>query len=132
MPVIFTTTEEFDIWLSGDGEEALNRHSPDGWSNQPPAEIPGWLIVTAWFSGIAIFGAIRLAGALAKFIMPGRDPGGIIVTILIGIAGALIGGYISTRMGYGAADGIDLRSILIAVGGAIILLFFFRLIRRGA
>jgi uncharacterized membrane protein YeaQ/YmgE (transglycosylase-associated protein family) len=39
-----------------------------------------------------------IAGALAKFIMPGRDPGGIIVTILIGIAGALIGGYISTRM----------------------------------
>jgi len=62
----------------------------------------------------------------------GRDPGGIIVTILIGIAGALIGGYISTRMGYGAVDGIDLRSILIAVGGAIILLFLFRLIRRGA
>src|SRR6266404_5234957 len=57
---------------------------------------------------------------------------GIIVTILIGIAGALIGGYISTRMGYGAVDGIDLRSILIAVGGAIILLFLFRLIRRGA
>lgn len=73
-----------------------------------------------------------IAGALAKFIMPGRDPGGIIVTILIGIAGALIGGYISTRMGYGAVDGIDLRSILIAVGGAIILLFLFRLIRRGA
>ena len=73
-----------------------------------------------------------IAGALAKFIMPGRDPGGIFVTILIGIAGALIGGYISTRMGYGAVDGIDLRSILIAVGGAIILLFLFRLIRRGA
>ncbi len=73
-----------------------------------------------------------IAGALAKFIMPGRDPGGIIVTILIGIVGALIGGYISTRMGYGAVDGIDLRSILIAVGGAIILLFLFRLIRRGA
>ena len=54
------------------------------------------------------------------------------MTILIGIVGALIGGYISTRMGYGAVDGIDLRSILIAVGGAIILLFLFRLIRRGA
>jgi uncharacterized membrane protein YeaQ/YmgE (transglycosylase-associated protein family) len=73
-----------------------------------------------------------IAGALAKFIMPGRDPGGIIVTILIGIAGALIGGYISTRLGYGAVDGFDLRSILIAVGGAIILLFVFRLIRRVA
>jgi uncharacterized membrane protein YeaQ/YmgE (transglycosylase-associated protein family) len=40
-----------------------------------------------------------IAGALAKFIVPGRDPGGIIVTILIGSAGALIGGYISTRVG---------------------------------
>jgi hypothetical protein len=36
MPVIFTTMEEFDIWLSGDGEEALNGHSPDGWSIQSP------------------------------------------------------------------------------------------------
>jgi uncharacterized membrane protein YeaQ/YmgE (transglycosylase-associated protein family) len=73
-----------------------------------------------------------IAGALAKFIMPGRDPGGIIVTILIGIAGALIGGFISTKLGYGVVDGLDIRSILIAVGGAIILLFLFRLIRRGA
>ena len=72
-----------------------------------------------------------VAGALAKFIMPGRDPGGIIVTILIGIAGALIGGYISTRPGYGAVDGFDIRSIVIAVGGAIILLIIFRLVRRG-
>jgi len=71
-----------------------------------------------------------IAGALAKFIMPGRDPGGIVVTILIGIAGALIGGFISTRLGYAAVDGIDLRSILIAVGGAVILLFLFRLVRR--
>jgi uncharacterized membrane protein YeaQ/YmgE (transglycosylase-associated protein family) len=72
-----------------------------------------------------------IAGALAKFIMPGRDPGGIIVTILIGIAGAIIGGYISTRLGYGAVDRFDVRNILIAVGGAIILLFVLRLIRRG-
>jgi uncharacterized membrane protein YeaQ/YmgE (transglycosylase-associated protein family) len=73
-----------------------------------------------------------IAGALAKFIVPGRDPGGIIVTILIGSAGALIGGYISTRVGSGAVDGIDLRSIVIAVGGAIILLLILRVIRRGA
>ena len=47
-----------------------------------------------------------IAGVLAKFIMPGRDPGGIIVTILIGIAGALVGGFISTKLGYGAVDGL--------------------------
>ena len=71
-----------------------------------------------------------IAGALAKFIMPGRDPGGIIVTILIGVAGALIGGYLSTRLGYGAVDGLDIRSIVIAVAGALILLILFRFIRR--
>ncbi len=73
-----------------------------------------------------------IAGALAKFIMPGRDPGGIIVTILIGIAGALIGGFLSTKLGYGAVDGLDIRSIVIAVVGAIIPLILFRVIRRGA
>jgi uncharacterized membrane protein YeaQ/YmgE (transglycosylase-associated protein family) len=73
-----------------------------------------------------------VAGALAKFIMPGRDPGGLIVTILIGIAGALIGGFISTKLGWGAVDGFDLRSIAIAVGGAVLLLFVFRLIRRAS
>ena len=73
-----------------------------------------------------------VAGALAKFIMPGRDPGGIIVTILIGIAGALIGGFISTKLGYGSVDGFDLRSIVIAVLGAILLLFVFRVLRRAA
>ena len=73
-----------------------------------------------------------VAGALAKFIMPGRDPGGIIVTILIGIAGALIGGFISAKLGYGSVDGFDLRSIVIAVLGAILLLFIFRVVRRAA
>jgi uncharacterized membrane protein YeaQ/YmgE (transglycosylase-associated protein family) len=73
-----------------------------------------------------------VAGALAKFIMPGRDPGGFIVTILIGIAGALVGGFISTKLGYGAVDGFDIRSIVIAVLGAILLLIIFRMIRRNA
>jgi len=72
-----------------------------------------------------------VAGALAKFIMPGRDPGGIIVTILIGIAGALGGGFISTKLGYGSVDGFDIRSIIIAVLGAIVLLITFRMVRRG-
>jgi uncharacterized membrane protein YeaQ/YmgE (transglycosylase-associated protein family) len=71
-----------------------------------------------------------IAGALAKLIMPGRDPGGIIVTILIGIAGALVGGYISARLGYGGVDRLDFHSLLIAVGGAIVLLIFLRVLRR--
>ncbi len=71
-----------------------------------------------------------IAGALAKFIMPGRDPGGIIVTILIGIPGRLGGGFIGTKLGYGAVGVFDIRSIVIAVLGAILLLIIFRMIRR--
>ena len=83
--------------------------------------------------GIIVWIVLGLvAGVLAKFIMPGRDPGGLVVTILIGIAGALVGGFISTKLGYGAVDGFDLRSIVIAVLGAILLLIIFRMLRRNA
>jgi uncharacterized membrane protein YeaQ/YmgE (transglycosylase-associated protein family) len=71
-----------------------------------------------------------IAGIVAKLIMPGRDPGGIIVTILLGIAGAITGGFISSRIGYGSVTGIDLRSVAIAVLGAIILLIVYRLLKR--
>jgi uncharacterized membrane protein YeaQ/YmgE (transglycosylase-associated protein family) len=67
-----------------------------------------------------------IVGALAKWIMPGRDPGGIVITIAIGIAGALLGGFLSTRLGLGAVTGINLPSLLIAVGGALLLLFGYR------
>jgi uncharacterized membrane protein YeaQ/YmgE (transglycosylase-associated protein family) len=71
-----------------------------------------------------VFGLI--AGILAKLIMPGKDPGGMIVTILIGIAGAMVGGFISTFLGYGDISGFDLRSMGLAIGGALILLFGYR------
>ena len=71
-----------------------------------------------------LFGLI--AGILAKWIMPGRDPGGFIVTILIGIAGAVVGGFISTALGFGDISGFDLRSMIIAIGGALVLLFIYR------
>ncbi len=67
-----------------------------------------------------------IAGILAKWIMPGRDPGGFIVTILIGIAGAVVGGFISTLLGFGDISGFDLRSMIIAIGGALVLLFTYR------
>jgi len=70
-----------------------------------------------------------LAGALARFILPGRAPGGIIITILLGIAGALVGGYISTHLGFGSFDGFDLRSFAIAVGGSVLLLVVYGLIK---
>ena len=71
-----------------------------------------------------------VAGALAKFIMPGRDPGGIIVTIILGIVGAVVGGFIGTLLGFGDISGFDIRSIVIAVIGAIVLLAIYRAVRR--
>lgn len=72
-----------------------------------------------------------IAGVLTKFIMPGRDPGGIIITILLGIGGAVVGGFIGTQLGFGDISGLDLRSLAIAVGGGVLLLFVYRLLRRG-
>lgn len=71
-----------------------------------------------------------IAGALAKYIMPGRDPGGIIVTILIGIAGAVVGGMIGTQLGFGSVTGFNIRSIVIALGGSILLLIVYRQLKR--
>ena len=86
--------------------------------------------------GWIIFGLI--AGLIAKAIMPGRDPGGFIITILLGIAGSLIGGFIGQAVfGYehGANDSSDLSrpgflmSLVLAVVGAIVLLALYRLIK---
>jgi len=74
-----------------------------------------------------IFGLI--AGVAAKWIMPGKDPGGLILTIVIGIAGALVGGWISTLFGFGDITGFDIRSFIIAVLGALLLLFIYHRVR---
>ncbi len=71
-----------------------------------------------------------IVGVVAKFIMPGKDPGGFIVTILIGIAGAFVGGYIGSFLGLGAFTGFNLGSLLLAIGGAIILLILYRVVKR--
>ena len=71
-----------------------------------------------------------VAGALAKWIMPGNDPGGIIVTILIGIAGAFVGGFIGTLVGLGSVTGFDLVSMALAIGGALVLLYGYRLLNK--
>lgn len=73
-----------------------------------------------------------IAGALAKFIMPGPDPGGIIVTILVGIAGAFVGGWLLSFIGRGTVGGLSIGSILTATLGAIVLLAIYRLITRRA
>ncbi len=71
-----------------------------------------------------------LAGAIAKLLMPGKDPGGCIVTVLIGIVGAVLGGFIASYLGWGGISGFDLRSLAIAVAGAILLLVLLRLLRK--
>ena len=72
-----------------------------------------------------------LAGAVAKLLMPGKDPGGCIITILIGIAGALLGGLLARYLGYGGISGFDIRSFLIATAGAILLLLVLRILTGG-
>jgi uncharacterized membrane protein YeaQ/YmgE (transglycosylase-associated protein family) len=73
--------------------------------------------------GWIIFGLI--VGALAKLVMPGRDPGGIIVTMLLGIAGALIGGWIGRAAGWYGPN--DSAGFLMSFLGAILLLFIYRM-----
>jgi uncharacterized membrane protein YeaQ/YmgE (transglycosylase-associated protein family) len=69
-----------------------------------------------------------LAGVLAKLIMPGRDPGGCIVTILLGVGGALLAGFLGNSLGwYKPGEG---AGFIAAVLGAIIILFIYRLIAR--
>lgn len=67
-----------------------------------------------------------IVGVLAKWIMPGKDPGGVAVTALIGIAGALIGGFLASNIGLGSVTGFNLGSLAIAVVGALLLLGGYR------
>jgi uncharacterized membrane protein YeaQ/YmgE (transglycosylase-associated protein family) len=71
-----------------------------------------------------------LVGIVAKFIMPGGDSGGIIITILLGIGGAFVGGYVASFLGIGSFTGFNLGSFLIATGGAIPILILYRAVRR--
>ncbi|MDQ3990124.1 MAG: GlsB/YeaQ/YmgE family stress response membrane protein [Actinomycetota bacterium] len=80
-----------------------------------------WNII-AWI----ILGLI--AGAIAKLIMPGNDPGGIIVTILLGIVGALLGGWLASLVGQGTGGPLSISSIIAAIVGALILLAIYRVV----
>lgn len=76
--------------------------------------------------GWIVFGAI--VGIIAKLLMPGRDPGGFVVTILLGIAGALVGGWIGRALGLvGPNQG---AGYILSILGAVLLLFIYRMIRR--
>lgn len=71
-----------------------------------------------------------IVGIIAKLIMPGKDPGGFIITIIIGIAGAFVGGYVSSLIGFGNFTGFNIKSIIIATGGAILLLTGYRFLKK--
>lgn len=70
-----------------------------------------------------------IAGLIAKFIMPGKDPGGFVITGLIGIAGGVLGGFVGGLFGFGAVTGINIISIILAVVGAVVLLGAYRIIK---
>ncbi len=72
-----------------------------------------------------------VAGALAKWLMPGPDGGGWIVTMVLGIVGAFVGGYLGSMLGLGGAtDGLNLGSIVTATVGALVVLFVYRLVKK--
>ena len=78
--------------------------------------------------GWILFGLV--VGIVAKLLMPGRDPGGLIITALLGIVGAVVGGFLGRTLGlYGPGEP---AGFLMATLGAVVLLFIYRLIRRPA
>ena len=77
---------------------------------------------------LATIGIGLLVGIIAKFLLPGNDPGGLIITVLLGIAGAFVAGYAGRTAGwYEAGEPVG---FLASVGGAIVLLLFYRLLFR--
>jgi uncharacterized membrane protein YeaQ/YmgE (transglycosylase-associated protein family) len=71
-----------------------------------------------------------IAGAIAKALMPGKDPGGIIVTMVIGIIGAFLGGFLGNMITGSGLNGFSLWSLLLAVLGAMLLLWIYRMATR--
>ena len=77
--------------------------------------------IVAW----VVFGLI--VGVIAKFIMPGKDPGGLIITILLGIAGALVGGFLGRVLGFYGPN--ETAGYLMSIAGALLLLFIYRKVK---
>lgn len=67
-----------------------------------------------------------IAGALAKWLMPGKDGGGMLLTMALGIVGAFVGGWLGSFAGMGSTGGLSLGSIATATIGALVVLFLYR------
>ena len=85
----------------------------------------GFTEIISW----VVFGLV--AGSVAKWLMPGKDPGGFVGTIVIGIVGAVVGGFIAKILAVGATvtPGFDIKSFIFAVIGSIVLLIAFRFVK---
>lgn len=71
-----------------------------------------------------------LAGAIARFLLPGPEPGGCLPTIAFGIVGAAVGGWLGTQLGLGTVQGFDIRSLGLAVIGSIVVLLIYQALSR--
>ncbi len=71
-----------------------------------------------------------VAGVLAKMLLPGKQPGGFIVTAILGVIGAVLGGWIGTQVGFGTVDGFDLKSMALAVGGSVVVLLGYTMLTK--
>lgn len=72
-----------------------------------------------------------IAGAVGRFVLPGKDSAGCIATVLTGVAGALLGGGVATYLGFGGISGFDVRSLVVAILGSVLLLITLRLFTGG-
>ena len=70
-----------------------------------------------------------VAGALARLIMPGSQKMGLLATMLLGILGAFLGGFIGAQFGLGSVSGFNVTSLLVALGGSVVVLFLYGLLR---
>ena len=76
----------------------------------------------------ALFGLV--VGVLAKLLLPGKQPGGMVVTAVLGVIGACLGGYIGTQMGWGTVESFDAQSIALAVGGSVVALLAYTMVTK--
>ena len=73
-----------------------------------------------------------IAGVVAKALVPGKDPSGLIITTLLGIAGAIVGGFLSVALGIGdGVNNFDIGTIFLAIAGAVLLLVVYHAVIRG-
>lgn len=75
-----------------------------------------------------VFGLI--VGAFAKLLLPGDNPSGWLATLMVGIAGAIFGGFMGNFLGFGDMNTFDFRTLLVAIGGSMVLLYGLRLMKH--